>query len=149
VYILGKGTAGKQEYALRMYSYLNDETPPRPNRVSAYAFNLSGGEGSGAYFQDEVQPGEWMMVTFVVDSRPSGELPHGYIAIYKNGQLRGKPVSLSQMNVTPEASDAPFRIGTRDLESFFEGAIGKVAVYDSILSGQQISATYEAMISGG
>lgn len=147
VYILGKGTAGKQEYALRMYSYSNNENPPRPNRVSAYVFNLSGGEGSGTYFQDKVQPGEWMMVTFVVDSRPSGEWPHGYIAMYKNGQLRGKPVSLSQFNVTPEASDAPFRIGTRDLESFFEGAIGKVAVYDSALSDQQISATYEAMVS--
>lgn len=148
VYILGKGTVGKQEYALRMYSYSNDETPPRPNRISAYVFNLPGGEGSGAYFQDKVQPGEWIMVTFVVDSRPSAEWPDGYIAIYKNGQRRGMPVSLSQFNVTPEASNAPFRIGTRDLESFFKGAIGKVAVYDSALSDQQIRATYEAMVSG-
>jgi hypothetical protein len=67
VYILGKGTAGKQEYALRMYSYSNSENPPRPNRVSAYVFDLAGGEGSGAYFQDPVRPGTWMMVTFVVD----------------------------------------------------------------------------------
>jgi Concanavalin A-like lectin/glucanases superfamily len=147
VYILGKGTAGKQEYALRMYSYSNDETPPRPNRISAYVFNLPGGEGSGAYFQDKVQSGEWIMVTFVVDSRPSAEWPDGYIAIYKNGQRRGMPVSLSQFNVTPEASNAPFRIGTRDLESFFKGAIGKVAVYDSVLSDQQIRVTYEAMVS--
>lgn len=61
VYILGKGTAGKQEYALRMYSYSNSENPPRPSRVSAYVFNLAGGEGSGAYFQDPVRPGTWMM----------------------------------------------------------------------------------------
>ena len=51
VYILGKGTSDKQEYALRMYSNENSEVPPRPNRVSAYVFNLSGGLGSGAYFQ--------------------------------------------------------------------------------------------------
>lgn len=143
-YILGKGTAGKQEYALRMYSYSNSENPPRPNRVSAYAFNLAGGEGSGAYFQDPVRPGTWMMVTFVVDSRPSAAWPHGYIALYKNGDLRGR-VSLGQFNVTPQASDAPFRVATRDLGSYFQGAVGKVAVYDSVLSAADISATYRAM----
>ncbi len=149
VYILGKGTAGKQEYAMRMYSYSNSEVPPRPNRISAYAFNLTGRKGSGAYFQGKVRPGAWIMVTFVVDSRPSARWPGGYIAIYKNGRLGGPPVSLLQYKVTPRASDAPFRIATRDLQSFFEGAIGKVAVYDRVLSAQEILATYEAMISPG
>ena len=149
VYILGKGLAGKQEYALRMYSYSNSEIPQRPNRISAYVFNLAGGKGSGAYFQDKVSPSDWIMVTFVIDSRPSTGWPDGYIAIYKNGQLRGSRVSLAQFNVKPEASDAPFRIGTRDLESFFEGAIGKVAVYNSALSGHDILATYNAMVSSG
>ena len=149
VYILGKGTVGKQEYALRMYSYSNSEAPPRPNRISAYVFNLAGGEGSGAYFQDKVDPGDWIMVTFVVDSRSSEEWPDGYIAIYKNGQMRGSQVGLDQFNVTPKASDAPFRIATRDLESFFYGAIGKVAVYNTVLSAKDILATYEAMVSPG
>jgi Concanavalin A-like lectin/glucanases superfamily len=147
VYILGKGTAGKQEYALRMYSYSNSETPPRPNRISAYVFNLAGGEGSGAYFQDKVFPGQWIMVAFTVDSRPSAQWPEGYVAIYKDGRMRGSRVSLSQFKVTPETSNAPFRIATRDLNSFFEGAIGKVAVYNSILSAQDILATYETMLS--
>jgi hypothetical protein len=148
VYILGKGTAGKQEYALRMYSYKNSETPPRPNRISAYVFNLSGGFGSGAYFQDKVTPGEWMMVTFVVDSKTSKQWPDGCITIYKNGVRSGGPVSLGQYGVVPQASNAPFRIATRDLESFFEGAIGKVAVYDTIISDQEIFATYNAMFQG-
>jgi hypothetical protein len=145
VYILGKGTAGKQEYALRMYSQSNSEVPVRPNRISAYMFNLTGGEGSGAYFQDQVRPGEWIMVTFVADSRPSPEWPHGYVAIYKNGRVRGQ-VSLSQFDVTPGTSDAPFRIATRDLRSFFAGAIAKVAVYESVLPAQDILSTYEAMV---
>jgi hypothetical protein len=110
-------------------------------------FNLVGGEGSGSYFQDKVVPDDWVMVTFVVDSRASREWPDGYIAIYKNGVMRGVPVSLGQFDVTPRASDAPFRIGTRDLESFFEGAIGKVAVYDSVLPAQDILATYKTMMS--
>jgi len=46
------GAGNQEEYELRMYSQVNKEVPVRPNRVSAYAFNLSGGEGSGAYFQD-------------------------------------------------------------------------------------------------
>jgi hypothetical protein len=145
VYVLGKGTQGEQEYALRMYSYRNAEVPPRPNRISAYVFNLAGGLGSGAYVQDQVRPGEWMMITFVVDSRPSERWPDGYVTLYKDGVRRGGPVSLAQFNVIPRASDAPFRIGTRDRESFFAGAIGKVAVYGTVLSDQEILATYQAM----
>ncbi len=144
VYILGKGTAGKQEYALRMYSRTNTEVPERPNRVSAYVFNLAGGKGSGAYFQDRVKPNAWMMVTFVIDDNPSAAWPSGYVAIYKNDQLRGQ-VSISQFNVTPRSADAPLRIATRQLESFFKGAIGKVAIFDYVLSSEQVRAIYDAM----
>lgn len=146
VYILGKGRPGRQEYALRMYSRSNTEVPPRPNRISAYGFNLAGGMGSGAYFQDEIKPGTWLMVTFVVDDIRSSAWPAGYISIYKDGDLRGQ-VSLSQYNVTPKASTAPLGIATRDLNSYFDGAIGKVAVYDYALTGAQIRTTYQAMVS--
>ena len=148
VYILGKGSTDKQEYALRIYSAENSEVPERPNRISAYAFNLTGGMGSGSYFQDKVKVGEWIMVTFVIDAKKSSTWPHGYIAIYKDDELRGR-VSLSQYHVTPKASTAPFCVGTRNLGSYFEGAIGKVAVYDYVLSKAQIAATYSAMFSSG
>jgi hypothetical protein len=144
VYILGKGVTGKQEYALRMYSRTNSEVPERPNRVSAYVFNLAGGKGSGAYFQDRVRAQEWMMVTFVIDAHRSAAWPAGYVAIYKNGQLRGR-VSLGQFHVTPRAAGAPLRIATRQLESYFRGAVGKVAVFGYVLSPQRIRATFTAM----
>jgi hypothetical protein len=144
VYVLGKGTSGKQEYALRMYSLDNTEVPERPNRMSAYVFNLGGGLGSGAYFQGRLQPHAWMMVTFVIDDRPSAAWPDGYVAIYKNDQLRGQ-VSIGQFGVTPRASTAPFRVATRQLTSYFDGAVGKVAVFDYALSGQQVTAVYNAM----
>jgi Concanavalin A-like lectin/glucanases superfamily len=146
VYILGKGTPDKQEYALRMYSASNSEVPERPNRISAYAFNLAGGTGSGAYFQDKIVVGGWIMIAFVMDDRPSPGWPAGYVAIYKDGELRSR-VSLSQFGVRPKASSAPFRIGTRDLESYFSGAIGKVAVYDYVLSARDIAATYQSMLA--
>ncbi len=144
VYVLGKGSPGRQEYAIRMYSYFNSERPARPNRLSGYVFNLRGGKGSGAYFQDDVTVGQWMMVTFVIDSRGSHAWPHGYVALYKNRRERDK-VSLSQYEVQPQAGGAPFRIGTRDLDSYFEGAVAKVAVYDYVLSAADISGTYDAM----
>jgi hypothetical protein len=144
VYILGKGAPGQQEYALRMYSLTNTETPSRPNRISAYVFNLGGGKGSGAYFQDQLQTGTWMMITFVLDDQPSAAWPQGYVAIYQNDQLRDQ-VSISQFGVTPQSSSAPLRAGTRQLESYFEGAIGKVAVFDYALSARQVQAIYNAM----
>ncbi len=146
VYMLGKGTTDQYEYALRMYSAVNTETPPRPNRISGYVWNLSGGLGSGAYFQDTGVIGVWIMVTMVVDAQKTSSWPDGYVALYKNGVLRGK-VSLGQYDVTPQASSAPLCIGTRDLGSYFDGAIGKVAVYDSALPQSDIAATYKAMVS--
>lgn len=56
-------------------------------------------------------------------------------------------MSLGQYNVIPKAGTAPFCIGTRNLGSFFDGAIGKVAVYDHALSGSNIAATYNAMVA--
>jgi Concanavalin A-like lectin/glucanases superfamily len=144
VYILGKGMPGAQEYALRMYSRRNTERPERPNRVSAYVFNLAGGLGSGSYFQDRVKAGAWMMVTFVIDEHGSAAWRDGYVALYKNGALR-KQTSIAQFNVVPREGAAPLRIATRSLESYFEGAIGKVAVFDHALSSRQINTLYDDM----
>jgi hypothetical protein len=54
---------------------------------------------------------------------------------------------MGQYDVDPQAGNAPLRIGTRDNDSYFEGAIGKVAVYDRLLSSAQIAATYSAMFA--
>jgi Concanavalin A-like lectin/glucanases superfamily len=144
VYVLGKGAPGEQEYAVRMYSYFNAEHPARPNRLSGYVFNPRGGKGSGAYFQDVLTVNQWMMVTFVIVSRSTPAWPYGYVALYKNGRERDK-VSLNQYRVRPQAAGAPLRIATRDLDSYFEGAVAKVAVYDYVLSAADIAGTYAAM----
>ena len=145
-YVLGKGEPGRQEYALRMYSFHNAEIPNRPNRISAYVFNPEGGEGSGSYFQDPVEVGRWFMVSFVVYDIASPSFPDGYVSIYKNDHLRGR-VSLDQFHVVPRAGNAPLRIATRGLESFFQGAIGNVAVYDYALLTAQITGTYRSMFT--
>lgn len=137
VYFLGKGNASQgYEYANRMYSYSN--SAGRPNRISVYHWNPSGGLGSGSYFQDVVSVTQWILVTSVID------MGTATIAIYKNGVLRQR-VPLSQYGVTPQMTSAPFNVGTRNYNSWFQGSIGKVAVYDKILSPARIAAHYAAM----
>jgi hypothetical protein len=146
VYVLGKGVPGEYEYAIRIYSAKNTEVPERPNRISGYVWNLAGGLGSGAYFQDPVKVNQWIMLTLVLDDRASLEWPDGYVAIYKDGVLRDQ-VSMNQYNVRPQAGNAPLCIGTRNNDSYFEGGIGKVAIYDHLLSSAEIAATYAAMFA--
>jgi len=145
VYWAGKGESGEYEYAGRMYSYTNSATPSRPNRISGYVFNLGGGLGSGSYFQDTTKRGEWIHVALVVDNRIlSGNPSSGTVSIFKNGILR-KTTPLSQFNVHPEPGQAPLRIATRDLHSFFKGAIGKFALYAYALSEAQLKAHFLKM----
>jgi concanavalin A-like lectin/glucanase superfamily protein len=146
VHWMGKGESGQQEYVLRMYALTNTEVPARPNRISGYAFNLSGGLGSGAYFQDPVTVGEWIhvVVVFNLDEVPTGT-PPGSVKIYKNGTLRGV-TPLRQFQVIPGNGTAPFRVATRDRHSFFLGAIAKVAVYDRELTAAQILSHHDAMV---
>ena len=143
VHWMGKGEAGQQEYVLRMYSLTNAES--RPSRISGYAFNLSGGEGSGAYFQDPVAVGEWIhvVVAFNLDEF-AADTPPGSVKIFKNGVPRSV-VHLSQFRVVPGNGTAPFRVATRDRHSYFLGAVCKVAVYDRELTDAQVLNHYEGM----
>src|SRR5262249_39828478 len=86
IHWLGKGEGQQQEWALRFYS--KDST--RPNRISAYIFNPSGGLGAGAYFQDVLKPGEWIHVVACFDPGNAKTNSKGGIRIYKNGVLRAK-----------------------------------------------------------
>lgn len=144
VHWMGKGTTNNQEYLARMYSYTNSES--RPNRISGYAFNASGGLGVGSYFQDTVNVGEWIYYTLIINTVDVGSsYPTGYTKIYKNGAERDQD-DLSSLSIVPSNGSAPFRIGTRDFASFFEGAIGKVAIYNYELTATQIFHHYRQMV---
>lgn len=138
VHWAGKGEPGQHEYVLRMYSKNN--TANRPNRISAYAFNLAGGLGSGSYFQDSLTVGQWIHVAMVLNTR----VRPGVIDIYKNGVLR-KRTSLDQFDVVPRPGNAPLRISTRDFNSFFRGAIGKFAVYAYPLPSSRLATHFSKM----
>ena len=145
---LGKGAAGNYEWGNRMYQTGNSEG--RANRISGYAFNLSGGLGVGAYFEDPVSTSRYVLVTLVVDTIDKSLSPNGLIRMYKNGVLRQSTgLTQSYAKVNPENGTAPFRIGTRNLASYFQGAIAKVAVWPTILANTRITAHYSAMCPSG
>lgn len=149
VHWMGKCTNGQSEYVARMYSHDADWDdlgidPPRPNRISGYAFNLSGGLGAGSYFQDNVAVGQWIHYVFVINTnKRSDDYPTGYTKIYKNGVLRDQD-ALADYDIDPGNGSAPFRIGSARLEGFFEGAIAKVALYKRELKPAQVLKHYQA-----
>jgi hypothetical protein len=133
VHWMGKGVSGEHEWVSRMYQQGNDED--RENRISFYSFNLSGGLGAGSYFQDDVVVGEWIHYTGTFDDERT--------YIYKNGEERDSDL-LSGYDITPENGSAPVRLATRDRNSYFQGAIARVAFYSTRLSESQIAAHYAA-----
>ena len=142
IHWLGKGDTRQYEWAFRFYS----KESTRPNRISAYIWNRAGGLGAGAYFQDPLQPSEWIHVVACYD--PGEETnPRAGVSIFKNGVLRGGPATQSgalyrTFNIMPIRGTAPLRFGTRDLKSFFIGGLDEVAVYPRLLTPAEVLDNY-------
>lgn len=151
----GTNQPGNREYVARMYGRNSTgEDEGRINRISGYVYNPAGGEGAGSYYQASadwrVQAGEWIHVTFIINTNvQSAEYPTGFTKLYIHRRTSdGSIVSftdkdnLIDYNITAVAGNAPFRIGTRDAgqKSYFQGAIGKVAIYNYELSGERSRA---------
>jgi hypothetical protein len=145
------------EWESRMYNTSNPQG--RCNRLSAYAFNPTAGLGSGADWQPVcglLQAGEWIHVVgvYTVLSQPS-DCPSapaypGSLDIWVNGVKWNQSVHsptgcMSQYNVVPQVNNSPLNIGTMAGDTWFDGAIGKVAIYNYPLSQIQISNHYQAM----
>jgi hypothetical protein len=143
------------EWQARMYSSTNSQN--RCNRLSAYAFNPTAGLGSGADWQPNcnlLQAGQWLLVVgeYQTVSTPSacrGAYP-GTINIWVNG-VKWNPAyhyptgCMSQYKVKPKAGSSPVDIGTMALDTWFPGAVGKVAIYGYLLTQAQIDAHFKAM----
>jgi hypothetical protein len=157
VAVLGKGDQygpnGNQELGLVFYNRTGTEqfeNPPRPNRLSGYLWNSSGGLGVGSYMQDMVFPREWIFVTLVVDGHNT--------RLYTQGQFRrcdsytGVPSPTceshtdrdgSPLVITPTLGTAALRVGTMNpRESFFPGAFSRMRIWNRALSGSEIESLY-------
>ncbi|HLN47422.1 MAG TPA: LamG domain-containing protein [Magnetospirillaceae bacterium] len=142
VHWLGKGTPGAFEWGFRFYS----QQSPRPNRISAYIWNAAGAEGSGAYFQDVLQPGVWIHVVACYDPGDASN-PNAGVSIYRDGTLRASPVKspgarYAAYDIHAAHGAAPVRLGTRDLGSFLSGGLDDVAIYPRVLSAAEVLDNY-------
>jgi hypothetical protein len=147
------------EWEARMYDLNTNENPNRPNRLSAYVFNPTAGLGSAADWQpaaNVVAALHWLHVVgeYTTKSQPadcpSAPQYPGSINIWVNGVLWSQsnhdPTGcMSQYNVVPQANGSPVNVGTMALDSWFQGAIGKVAIYDYLLTPAQVTSHYESM----
>ncbi len=143
------------EWEARIYSTSNPEG--RTNRISAYVFNNSAGLGSAADWQPNsnvIKAGQWLHVVgeYQTITTPSGcnSVYPGSVNIWVNGvkwnQSFHMPTGcMSQYRVIPKASTSPLNIGTMALETWFPGAIGKVAIYNRLLSQAEINEHFTAM----
>jgi hypothetical protein len=143
------------EWEARMYTRNSD----RPNRLSAYVFNPTAGTGSGAFWQPVdglFQANQWLHVVaeYTLETQPAvcqntSTYP-GSIDIWVNGvrwnqAFHGQTGCMSQFMVIPQANSSPLNIGTMAYDSWFEGAIAKVAIYKYLLDEDTIARHYTAM----
>jgi len=145
------------EWEARLYNATNDQD--RVNRFSAYAFNPGAGLGSGADWQPAtgvIQAGDWYHVVgqYTTLHEPSDcadtDSAPGSIDIWLNGVKwdhgsHGQTGCMSQYDVVPEANDSAVNVATMAKDSFFKGAIGKLAVYGHALTQAQIDNHYTLM----
>jgi hypothetical protein len=145
------------EWEARLYDTTNSEG--RCNRFAAFVFNPAAGSGSGAYWQPAcgvLQAARWYHVVgeYTMHSQPA-DCPNaaaypGSINIWVNGVEWSQPGKtptgcMSEASVAPAANGSALNIGTMAKDTWFQGAIGKVAIYDSLLGQARITAHYQAM----
>jgi hypothetical protein len=145
------------EWEARMYDTTNSQM--RCNRLSAYVFNPGANLGSGADWQPTCglfQAMQWLHVVgeYTLGSQPSActntSTYPGSIDIWVDGvewnqASHGQTGCFSQYMVVPKANASPLNIGTMATDTWFQGAIGKVAIYGSLLTQTQITSHYQAM----
>lgn len=142
------------EWESRIYG---DTTPEgRPDRLSAYVFNTSAGLGSAADWQPStnLKAGEWLHVVgeYQTLTTPTGcnTAYPGSINIWVNGVKQNASYHfptgcMSQFSIVPKANNSPLNIGTMAMDTWFKGAVGKVAVYNYLLTQTQINNHFQAM----
>jgi len=125
--------------------------------LSAYVFNPTAGEGSGADWQpvcNTLEAGQWLYVVgeyqTLTTSSSCDPADPGTINIWVNGtewdsDAHQPTGCISQFEVKPAAGNSPLDIGTMALDTWFPRAIGKVAIYDYLLTPAQIADHFFAM----
>jgi hypothetical protein len=147
------------EWEARFYDATTKVVPNRCNRFSAYAFNPDAGLGSGADWQPTCGlfttrewlhvVGEYTTLSQPADCPDAGGYP-GSLNIWVDGvewsqTSHNTTGCMSQYKVVPKAGGSAVNVGTMARDAWFLGAIGKVAIYDHLLTTAQIASHYQLM----
>lgn len=128
---ISKGNKGNYEFSFRQHNSSNQES--RSNRISFYLFNKGGGQGSGSFFQEDINTDEWVHIVGVFNKDE--------IDIYKNGILKDK-TPLNQYNVLPEKGEALLIIGG-EKGFHFNGSISRIEMFNKSLNQAEILEIYD------
>jgi hypothetical protein len=138
---MGKGESGQHEYVCRMYGQNpTGNDAGRTNRLVGNAYTLTGQSAAGSYYQPAsdwaLTAGEWIHYVFIINTKAiTTQQPYGYTKLYvQRKNSSGALITFEDQDPLDGsallAGTAPFRIGTRNLGSYYKGAIGKVAIYN-------------------
>ena len=139
VHWMGKGEPNQHEWTFRMYNKnLSESQENRPNRMSAYAFNLAGGLGAGSYVQESLEANEWIHFVARYD------IATNKITLFKNGVQKDQDDLFDvTYGVQVQNGTAPLRLGTRSKWSFFQGKIDDLRIYGRALTEHEILMLYQ------
>lgn len=143
VEFLNKTANAKNEWLFRMYCTGNSES--RENRFSFYHFTATGGLGAGADIQSVVEPGQWVHLVGRMDTK--------YISLYRNGVFCQRVDWVAGgIPITPSGTTAPIRVGaggdnSDTLESFLQGALSDICIYNRALSNAEILDLYHGIVT--
>lgn len=135
VHFLGKNESSNSEWTFRMY---NKTGSSRPNRISFYVFEATGGEGIGGYSEEALIAGRYIFLCGTVDGQ--------YVNLYKDGVLKqSTDYTIDQGYAGPltlSAANAAVRIGTTSLNvsdfGFFQGTIQHVGFLNRAMTADEI-----------
>jgi hypothetical protein len=130
----GVGSAGQQEWVLRLYG--DDNVGGRAGWISFYLYSPAGGQGIGSHATDPTIAGEWVHIVGVATDRET--------QIYRNGEMKDHDIYAGK--IIPTHGSAPLRLGTRDFRSYFQGALAQVRIWNVALSPDQVQGLYASNI---
>lgn len=137
VYWFGKSTvSGHHEYAGRIYGqHPTGNDALRINRMTGHLFASDGSTTVGSYYQPAADyplaAGEWLHYVLVVKTT-GGTGGTTKLTVHRrspDGTIQTFEDSSTVADLVTSPGAAPLRIGTRNLQSYFAGAVGKVAIY--------------------